>query len=144
MVDAVFGKFAKHLQIMEARAKQVLSSAEKVKAVNLPAWEKLIIRSEKDGTSHLISNHKVDGKGYLQSLKAGGKKDSFPAWMTEKQIMSAVKEAYGKAEKRGIENWETGKILTLEGKSHGMTIRIHLNLDLKEIESAYPVRDAVK
>ena len=136
------------LQNLESRAAQALSgTAEnvgKVKSISLPAWNKLTVRLEADGTPHLINNHKVDGKGYLQSLKDGGAKDPFPAWMTEKQILNTVKEAYGSAKKVGVQNFKDGKVITLEGNFNGMKIRIHLNLDLKQIDSAYPVKGGGK
>jgi hypothetical protein len=135
-------KFGEITKAMESRALQTLDGVKK--AISLPAWEKLSIRLEADGTPHLINNHKIDGKGYLQSLKDGGAKDPFPAWMSEKQIMKTVKEAYSNSKKLGIQNFKTGRILTLEGNANGMRIRIHLNLDLKQIESAYPVKGGVK
>ena len=131
-------------QNLEARAKQVLSSgaedAARVKPISLPAFEKLTIRVEADGTPHLISNHKVDGKGYLQSLKDGGKKDVFPAWMTENQILSAVKKAYKNAKKVGTQiDFETGtKKVILLGDADGMKVKMYVNLDLKELETAFP------
>ena len=127
---------------MESRALQALDGVKK--AISLPKFEKLSIRLEADGTPHLINNHKIDGKGYLQSLKDGGAKDPFPAWMSEKQIMKTVKEAYGNSKKLGIQNFKTGRVLTLEGNANGMRIRIHLHLDLKQIESAYPITGGVK
>jgi hypothetical protein len=121
---------------MESRAQQVLSGAKK--AVNLPAWEKLTFRVDPGETKpHFLTGHKVGEKRLAQSIKDGGKKTVFPESMTEKQILKSIKEAYGNGKKVKTQSLGGEKVVTVEGTSNGLNIRIHINLDLNRIESAY-------
>lgn len=119
----------------ESRAQQILSGG---KAVNLPAWEKLSFRVDAGETKpHFLTGHKT-GEGRLaQSIKDGGKKTVFPEWMTEKQILKSIKEAYGNGKKVKTQTLGGEKVVTVEGISNGLNIRMHINLDLNRIESAY-------
>jgi Bacterial EndoU nuclease len=109
----------------------------------LPAWSKLTFKLEEDGkTIHLINNHTVKGKGYQQSIAAGGRKDVFPTTMSENQIFKAVKEAYENSKKVGktqIDPLTGEKRVELLGKSKdGMQIKIYVNTTLKILETAFP------
>lgn len=124
---------------LESRAQKVLSSgAEKVKAINLPAWEKLTFKVDAGETKpHFLTGHKI-GEGRLaQSIKDGGRKTVFPEWMSGKQILNAIKDAYNNGKKVKTQFLDGEKVVTVEGTSNGLSIRIHINLDLSRIESAY-------
>ena len=133
-------KLGEVTKVMESRAAQMLSGLKK--AVNLPAFEKLSFRIDPGEVKpHFLTGHKTDGGRLAQSLKDGGKKTIFPEWMTEKQIYSAIEDAYKNSTKaKSTKNFDVGKVITLDGysKKFNLKIRIHLNLDLKQIESAYP------
>lgn len=125
---------------LESRASQTLSGVKK--AVNLPAWSKLNFKLENGGrTIHFLNNHTVNGKGYLQSIAAGGRKDLFPERMSDKQIFKAVREAYENSKKVGtqIDPISGDKIVELIGhSSDGMKIRMYINLTLKQLDTAFP------
>lgn len=138
--DVELTKLEDLIKPMESRARQTLSGVKK--AINLPAWNKLTFKLENDGkTIHLINNHTVTGKGYQQSIGAGGKKDVFPANMTEKQIFRAVREAYESSKKVGTQiDCETGDtIVELVGHSQdGMEIKMYVNVPKKQLDTAFP------
>jgi hypothetical protein len=123
---------------LESRAQQALSGVKK--AVNLPAWEKLTFRVDAGETKpHFLTGHKK-GQGRLaQSIKDGGQKTVFPEGMTDEQVIKAIKIAYKNSEKVKTQYFPNGKVVTLVGDSNGLKIKIHLNLDLNQIESAYPI-----
>ena len=124
---------------MEARANENLSDVKK--AVNLPSWNKLTLKLDKDGTPHIFSGHRKGGNRLKQSVEAGGQKDVFPDWMSEKQILNSTKQAYGNAKKVGTQvNGVTGeKRVELVGYSDdGMKIRMYVNVTTNELESAFP------
>lgn len=125
---------------LESRATQTLSGAKK--AINLPSWSKLTFKLENDGkTIHFLHNHTVNGKGYQASMKAGGRKDVFPANMTDRQIFKAVREAYENSKKVGTQDdLITGdKIVELVGYSNdGMKIRMYVNVTRKQLDTAFP------
>jgi Bacterial EndoU nuclease len=130
-------KLGEITKAMESRALQMLDGVKK--AVNLPSWEKLTIDLD-----HVLSGHKTGGSRLTTSTKMGGKKDIFPEWMNDKQIVNAIKEAYKNAKKIKTQKFNQGKVITLEGTSNNLKIRIHVNVDLMEIESAYPVKGGHK
>ena len=125
---------------LESRATQMLSGAKK--AINLPSWSKLSFKLENDGkTIHFLHNHTVNGKGYQASMKVGGRKDVFPANMTDKQIFKAVREAYESSKKVGTQiDFKTGNtIVELVGHSEdGMKIRMYVNTTSKQLDTAFP------
>ncbi len=140
MPDVEVKKLEDIIKPMESRAKESLSGVKK--AINLPSWSKLTFKLENDGkTIHLINNHTVTGQGYQQSIAAGGKKDVFPAWMTEKQIFKAVREAYESSKKVGtqIDDITGEKTVELIGHSKdGMEIRMYVNVTAKQLDTAFP------
>lgn len=106
---------------IEARANENLSGVKK--AVNLPSWDKLTVDME-----HITSGHKVGGSRLNTSNKMGGAKDVFPEWMTDKQILSAIKEAYKNAKKIKTQvdgNGDT--IIKLLGQTKELNIEIYVN-----------------
>jgi hypothetical protein len=137
--DIELTKLEDLIKPLESRAQQMLSGG---KAINLTAWAKLSFKLENDGkTIHLINNHTLTGKGYQSSIKMGGKKDVFPANMTDKQIFRAVREAYENSKKVGtqIDNKTGDKIVELIGYSKdGMEIRMYINVTKKQLDTAFP------
>lgn len=124
---------------LESRAQQALSGTKK--AVNLPAWEKLTFKLDDDGSIHLLSGHKVGGNRLKSSQSAGGRKDVFPEWMSDKQILKAVEQAYRSGKKVGTQiDFATGdKIIELVGYSDdGLKIRIYVNVTKKQLDTAFP------
>ncbi len=133
--DVELTKLEDIIKPMESRASKILSGGvEKAKAINLPAWNKLTVDVE-----HILERHKIGGKILKQSTAAGGAKDVFPEWMTDKQILSAVKEAYGNAKKVETQVRESGeKVAVLIGKSGNLEIKMYINLTTKILETAFP------
>ncbi len=125
---------------MESRAKETLSGVKK--AINLPAWDKLTFRVDPGETkAHFLTGHKAGELRLETSNRMGGKKTIFPKWMSEDQIIDAIKEAYQTSTKsKSTKFWEGERTITLDGYSdkYNLKIRIHINLDQKQIESAYP------
>lgn len=97
---------------------------------------------ENDGKKiHFLNNHSATGRGYLQSIGAGGRKDVFPAWMNDKQIINSVKEAYENSTKVGKTQIrdDGDKIIILIGKSKdGMDVKMYINTTQKMLETAFP------
>lgn len=121
---------------MESRAKETLSGVKK--AVNLPAWDKLTFRIDPGETKpHFLTGHKAGENRLAQSIKDGGKKTVFPEWMTDDQILKTIKEAYENGKKVKTQYLGGEKVVTVEGISNNLNIRIHINLDLNRVESAY-------
>lgn len=118
--------------VLESRANETLPSG--TKPVNLPAWEKLTVDIE-----HITSGHKAGGSRLVSSEKAGKGKNVFPEWMTDKQILSAVKEAYGNAKKIKTQNIDGETIVKLVGESQGMKIEMYVNLTQKKLTTIYPL-----
>jgi len=69
----------------------------------------------------------------------GGKKDVFPANMTDKQIFKAVKEAYENSKKVETQELFGQKRVRLIGESNGMKIEMWVNLTDNILETAYPI-----
>lgn len=133
MPNGEWTKLEDLIKPLESRAQQMLSGVKK--AVNLPAWEKLTVDLE-----HITSGHKAGGQRLVSSMKAGGAKDVFPEWMTDKQIIGAIKEAYGNAKKLKTQvdgNGDT--IVKLLGQSNGIKIEMYVNTTQKMVQTAYPV-----
>ena len=117
---------------LESRAQQTLSGVKK--AINLPAWEKLTVDIE-----HILSGHKAGGSRLVNSIRDGKGKDVFPERMTDKQILSSIKEAYGNAKKIGTQDTQEGKIIELIGHSKdGMKIKMYINTTTKTLDTAFP------
>lgn len=119
---------------MESRAQKILSgSVEKVKAVNLPSWNKLKVEME-----HILSGHRKGGGRLAQSIEAGGTKDIFPEWLSDKQILKAIETAYGNAKKVETQTRFNGeKIAVLVGEADNMKIKMYVNLTTKTLETAF-------
>jgi hypothetical protein len=133
-------KLGEITKAMESRALQMLDGVKK--AISLPKFEKLSFMLEDDGkTIHFINNHTVKGKGYKQSIAAGGRKDVYPEWMSDKQIFKAVKEAYENSKKVGKTQIrdDGDKVIVLLGKSKdGMSVKMFVNITQKMLETAFP------
>ncbi len=139
MPDVEVKKLEDLIKPMESRAKENLSGVKK--AINLPAWNKLSFKLENDGkTIHLINNHTVTGQGYQQSISMGGRKDVFPANMSEKQIFKAVREAYESSKKVETQHLFGEKRVRLVGNSKDLTIEMWINLTDNILETAYPIK----
>jgi hypothetical protein len=86
-------KLGEITKAMESRALQTLDGVKK--AISLPKFEKLSFRIDPGEVKpHFLTGHKVEGGRLAQSVKDGGKKTIFPEWMSEKQIYSAIEDAY--------------------------------------------------
>jgi hypothetical protein len=133
-------KLGEVTKAMESRALQTLDGVKK--AINLPSWSKLTFKLEEDGkTIHFLNNHTVKGKGYQQSVSAGGRKGVFPEWMSDKQIFRNIREAYENSKKveTQIDNLTGEKTVKLIGKSKdGMEIEMYVNTTTKQLNTAYP------
>ena len=133
-------KLGEITKAMQSRALQALDGVKK--AVSLPSWSKLTFKLEEDGkTIHLLNNHTVKGKGYQQSIAAGGRKGVFPEWMSDKQIFRNIREAYENSKKieTQIDNLTGEKTVKLIGKSKdGMEIEMYVNTTTKQLNTAYP------
>jgi hypothetical protein len=60
--------------------------------------------------------------------------------MSSLQIINTIKTAYKNSKKISTQYFPNGKIVTLVGDSNGLKIKIHLNMDLNQIESAYSIK----
>jgi Bacterial EndoU nuclease len=98
--------------------------ARGAKAINLPAWSKVLVDK-----LHIAERHVPGGK-----YSAG--RTVFPSTMNEKGIMRAIREAYKTSMKVGIQG--TDRVL-LRGQSRGLEIEMWFNTATKTIETAYPV-----
>ena len=130
-------KLGELTKALESRALQTLDGVKK--AINLPAWSKLTYKLEEDGkTIHLINNHTINGKGYQQSIAAGGRKGIYPEWMSEKQIFKSIREAYENSKKVETQIINGEKKVRLVGQSGNLTIEMWVNLTTDTLETAYP------
>jgi len=136
--DVELTKLEDLIKPLESRAQQILSGAKK--AVNLPAWEKLSFKLDPDGSIHFLSGHRKGGTRLLNSIEGGGNKDVFPEWMTDKQVMNAVKDAYKNSKKIKTQTLFGEEKVKLIGESNGLRIEMWVNLTTKTLETAYPVR----
>ena len=123
---------------LESRAQQTFSGVKK--AINLPAWEKLVFKLDPDGSIHFLSGHKKDGNRLLNSLKNGGNKGVFPEYMSEKQIINTVKDAYQKSKKIKTQTLFGEDKVKLVGESNGLRIEMWVNITTKTLETAYTVK----
>jgi len=130
--DIELTKLEDLIKPLESRAQQTLSGVKK--AVNLPAWNKLTIDVE-----HILSGHKAGGSRLTLSVKSGKGKDVFPDWMTDKQIVSSVKEAYENSRKIKTQVVDGETIIKLIGESQGIKIEMYVNLTQKKLTTAYPL-----
>lgn len=129
--DIELTKLEDLIKPLESRAQQMLSGG---KAINLPSWNKLTVDAE-----HILSGHKTGGTRLTSSVKSGKGKDVFPEWMTDKQILSAVKEAYGNSKKIKTQVVDGETIIKLIGDSEGTKIEMYVNLTQKKLTTAYPL-----
>ncbi len=86
-----------------------------------------------------MSGHKAGGSRLVSSVKAGKGKDVFPEWMTDKQILSAIKDAYSNSKKIKTQVVDGETIIKVVGESQGMKIEMYVNLTQKKLTTAYPV-----
>lgn len=132
----------KGANVYESRAQNELSGV--TKSINLPSWNKLTFKLDGDGSIHFLSGHKVGGNRLKSSAKSGANKDVFPEWMSDKQIINAVKEAYNNSRKIKTQTADGETIVKLVGESQGMKIEMYVNVTTKQIETAYPLFGAGK
>jgi len=93
------------------------------KAPNLPAWRRITINMR-----HIMERH-VPGALYAEGRTV------FPAYMNEKAIERAVREAYRFGRRVGGQ----GERVIVQGQAAGMTIEMWVNTATNMIETAYPL-----
>jgi Bacterial EndoU nuclease len=103
------------------------------KPVSLPGWRDVNI-----DMGEIISGHTREGS----RVKQGGErsqKDTFPDYMTERQIEQAVRQAYRNAESLGAQTGPDGVTrVHWRGTYDGLRIEGYVNKATKKIESAWP------
>jgi RHS repeat-associated protein len=95
------------------------------KAVSLPAWGKITVN-----WVHIGKYHR-----WGAPIRAG-KATFFPATMNGSGIMRAVRQAWGTAQKVGVQGADR---ILLRGQGAGLTIEMWFNKATNMIETAYPV-----
>jgi hypothetical protein len=96
--------------------------------VNLPAWKKLTLNLD-----HVTARHVPGGR------EVGPTKSLFEN-MTERQIRSAIEEAYRSGRKVGTQVARNGHVrVKIHGSGGGYEIEMYVNVTNKQIETAYPV-----
>jgi len=93
------------------------------KRVNLPAWSKVIV-----DMAHILERH-IPGAPYSSGRTV------FPGTMSERGIMSAIRDAYMSSTKVAVQ----GERVLLRGWGAGMEIEMWFNKATNVIETAYPV-----
>lgn len=91
----------------------------------LPSWKKVIINSE-----HILSGHKIGGS------RTSSLKSLFPEYMTDKQIINTVKDAYKNVHTKLKTQ---GDNILVRGTSGGIEVEMWINKTTKTIETAYPI-----
>ena len=94
------------------------------KPVNLPAWRRITV-----DMVHILERH-VPGAPYAAGRTV------FPATMSERGILRAIREAY---ESSSIVGRQGSERLLLSGRGSGLTIEMWFNKLTRTIETAYPV-----
>jgi len=129
--NRVYEDFASGGGVQELSPEEAASVVQLgVKPISLPSVKKITINMEEVRSGHMEGGYRLE-----QSRAAGGNKDVFPAWMNERQVEAAIKEAYQNATKIGTQGEER---VFLRGQGGGMTIEMVLNKVTKVIETAYP------
>src|SRR5262249_18806372 len=108
--------------------------ARRCKAMGLPSVKKV-----KVNMPHVASGHMAGGS----RRSPGSTKDMFPEGMAENQVERVIKQAYSNAKRLETqESYDPNKgfqtRVFLEGNADGMRVRMWLNLNTNEIESAWP------
>lgn len=96
----------------------------KPKPIYLPSWKKISVDME-----HILPRH-LEGAGPLTKGRT-----VFPKWLGAKGVLRAIEEAYGNAQKVGIQ----GPRFKLNGQGGGFNIEMWLNTETNIIETAYPI-----
>lgn len=94
------------------------------KAINLPRMTRASI-----DLAHILAGHVAGGE------RAGSSKTLFPEGWTEKDIETAVFNAYNNGRKVATQ----GNRVRVKGVGGGILIEIWVNLESKRIETAYPI-----
>jgi hypothetical protein len=94
------------------------------KAVNLPR----ITRDSVD-LAHILEGHTAGGE------RAGSSKTMFPEGWTERDIETAILNAYNGGRKVATQ----GSRVRVKGEAGGIAIEMWVNLETRRIETAYPI-----
>lgn len=94
------------------------------KAINLPRMTRASI-----DLAHILDGHAEGGE------RAGSSKTLFPGGWTEKDIETAVFNAYNNGRKVATQ----GNRARVRGVGSGVEIEMWVNLESKRIETAYPI-----
>ncbi|MBO0799984.1 MAG: EndoU domain-containing protein, partial [Blastocatellia bacterium] len=105
------------------------------KPVSLPSTKKVKIDMDE-----VISGHTRTGDRYVQGVKAGKEvpKDLFPDDMNEKQIRSAILDAYAHSKIITSQGARGERVMVRGITKDGMIIEMWVNKETKMIETAYP------
>jgi RHS repeat-associated protein len=107
------------------------------KTFGLPGWRGL----REVNWGHIFNFHTVTGKGYIQSLKSGGKKlkTAWPASMSQAQIMKAVEFAYKSAKIVYKQAGGPNVQWKLRGFTSGKQVEMWYIPATKVLRTAYPL-----
>jgi len=127
--------FSKEVRAIEAMQNPVYRSGfvhnkaiqQARKAVNLPSWKNITIK-----TKHVLSGH--TGSGWRTGCK-GNNKSLFPENMSEQQIEKAIRQAYKNGKKIKT---QTNKVVVVIGEHQGLKIEMYVDIENKIIRTAYP------